>query len=140
MTSRRRATFGLSLLAALACCLPASAQTQITTGVIQGTVLDPQGAVVADAAVEAKNLGTNLTRAAHTDAGGRFVFLQLPPGRYSVSVKKPGFATLVQDNVPLSVGQLVSLDLTMKVSSVDETVTVTGTSIVDDSKTEVSSR
>jgi hypothetical protein len=137
-TPRTLAPFVVAVLIA-AFSGPVFAQTQITTGVVQGTVADPQGALVADGAVEVKNLDTNLTRAGATDAAGRFAFLQLPPGRYTVSVKKPGFATLVQEGVVVSVGQSISLSLTMKVSSVDETVTVTGTPVVDRTKTEVSS-
>jgi hypothetical protein len=137
MTSRARAAYGL--LAFFACAAPAAAQTQITTGVVQGTVSDPQGAAVADAAVEVRNAAINLSRSAQTDAAGRFVFLQLAPGTYTLTVKKPGFATLLQEGLTVRVGQTVNLPLALKVSSVDETVTVTGTSVVDDSKTEVSS-
>ncbi len=139
MINGRKLALFVAVLAALSSAESVVAQAQITTGVIQGTVSDPQGALVAEAAVEVKNLDTNFTRSAATDAGGRFVFLQLPPGRYTVSVKKAGFATMVQEGVGVSVGQSVSLSLTMKVSSVDETVTVTGTAVVDRSKTEVSS-
>jgi hypothetical protein len=116
----------------------ASAQTQITTGVIQGTVLDSQGAVVQGAAVEARNLDTNQSRALTSGSDGRFVFLQLTSGRYVVTVKKAGFATIVQENVALTVGQAINLNLAMKVSAIDETVTVTGTATVDTSRTEKS--
>ncbi len=116
----------------------ASAQTQITTGVIQGTIVDPQGALVQGAAIEARNVDTNLSRALTTGPDGRFVFLQLTSGRYLVTVKKTGFATVVQENVVLTVGQAINLNLTMKVSSVDETVTVTATAIVDTSRSEAS--
>src|SRR5688572_10438274 len=61
--------------AALFWCVSAAAQTQITTGVIQGTVTDPQGAVVPGASVEVKHIATNLTRTATTDNDGRFVAL-----------------------------------------------------------------
>ncbi len=82
--------FGLMALMAMA--TTARAQTQITTGVIQGTVVDPQGALVQGASVEAKNIETNQSRALDSGADGRFVFLQLTSGRYVVSVKKAGFA------------------------------------------------
>src|SRR5260370_28271728 len=71
----------------------ALAQTQITTGVIQGTVLDESGAVVAGANVEVKNLETNSTSNLNTGADGRFVFLQLSPGPSRLTVSKQCFAT-----------------------------------------------
>ena len=116
----------------------ASAQTQITSGVIQGTVVDPQGAVVQGASVEARNVDTNQGRSLSTGADGRFVFLQLTSGRYLVTVRKAGFATVVQENLSLTVGQAINLNLSLKVSAIDETVTVTGTATVDISKTEKS--
>jgi uncharacterized surface anchored protein len=94
------------------------AQTQITTGVIQGTVIDETDAVVADADVEVKNIDTNFTRSLKSDSDGRFVFLQLSPGRYQLTVSKQGFATLVQENLQLTVGQAIALNLEMKVSQV----------------------
>ncbi|MGB7622926.1 MAG: carboxypeptidase-like regulatory domain-containing protein, partial [Terriglobia bacterium] len=92
------------------------AQSSITTGVIQGTVTDPSGAVVPGTSIEVKNLDTNLTKNASSDNDGRFVFLQLPPGRYALTASKQGFATLVQENFNLTVGQAITLDLSMKVS------------------------
>ena len=64
-----------------ACTALAWSQAQVTTGVIQGTIVDPTGAAVPGARVEAKNLDTNFTRSQDSDAGGRFAFLQMPPGR-----------------------------------------------------------
>src|ERR1051325_4091805 len=65
----------LGLLVSLASSPLARAQSQITTGVIQGTVSDPNGAVLPGATVEVKNLETNLTRNVTTDDDGRFSFL-----------------------------------------------------------------
>jgi outer membrane receptor for ferrienterochelin and colicin len=128
----------LTLFLLVVAAATASAQTQITTGVIQGRVTDATGAVVPGAEVEARNLDTNFTRTVVTDGDGRFVFLQLAPGRYVVTVKKAGFATLVQENLILTVGQALALDLVMKVSAVAETVTVSGTTTVDASRTQSS--
>jgi hypothetical protein len=114
------------------------AQTQITTGTIQGTVLDANGAAVAGASVEVKNADTNFVRTSSTDEEGRFVALQLPPGRYTVTVSKTGFATLVVEKADLTVGQAMNLPLSMKVSQVQETVTITATPTVDTIKTESS--
>src|SRR5258706_16346334 len=87
------------------------AQTQITTGVIQGTVLDEQGGVVPGATVEVKNPDTNFSRTLTPDGDGRFVFLQLSSGRYTLTVSKQGFATIIQENLDLTVGQAISLSL-----------------------------
>src|SRR4030095_2633573 len=100
-----------------------SAQVQSTTGVIQGTVLDEQGGVVPGANVEVKNPDTNFSRTFSTDSDGRFVFLQLSPGRYNVTAAKQGFATVIQENLELTVGQTLNLSLTMKVSRLEEQIT-----------------
>jgi hypothetical protein len=103
----------------------AAAQTQITTAVIEGTVADTSGAVLPGVDVEVRNVETNLTRTLVTDKDGRFVALQLPPGRYTVTFKLAGFATHVQENVQVTVGEAARLTPTMKVSGLSETVTVT---------------
>jgi hypothetical protein len=115
-----------AVLISAALAIPAAAQTQITTGVIQGAVVDATGGVLPGVDVEARNVETNLARDAVTDRDGRFVFLQLPPGRYTVTFKLSGFATLVQQDVVLTVGQAATLNPAMKVSGVAETVTVSG--------------
>jgi hypothetical protein len=120
----------VAVLVGLTLAASAAAQTQITTGVIQGTVADATGSMLPGANVEARNVDTNLTRSAVTDANGRFVLLQLPPGRYTVTCTLSGFATLVQENVTLTVGQSVTLNAQMKVSGVEETVTVSAASSV----------
>ena len=102
------------------------AAPQITTGEIQGTVSDATGANLPGVTVEARNLNTNQTRTLVSDAGGRFVFLQLPPGVYRLTFTLAGFATHVNENVALTVGQAITLPVAMKVSGVAETVTVSG--------------
>src|SRR5678816_2151145 len=59
------------------------AQSQITTGQIQGLVQDANGAVVPGVNVEIKNLETGLSRSVTTNEEGRYVALALPPGNYS---------------------------------------------------------
>jgi len=113
-------------------------QAQSTTGTIQGTVSDSNGAVVPGANVEIKNLDTNLSRNLPTDEGGRFVSLALPPGSYSLTVSKQGFGTLILERVELTIGQAITLPLSMKVSGVEERVTVSATPTVDTVKTESS--
>src|SRR5947199_3373070 len=78
-----------------------------TSGTIQGTVSDEQGAAVPGATVEARNAATNFSKSFTTDADGRFTLLSIPPGIYVVSVTKQGFAKLNQENVELTVGRLI---------------------------------
>ena len=127
----------------LACCLILStfttAQTQITTGVIQGNITDPNNALVTGAAVEAKNTATNFSKSITTDADGRFVLLALPPGTYQVTVTKAGFSTILQKDVEVTVGQALTLNMQMKVSGGNEVVTVNAAPAIDVDKIESSS-
>ncbi len=123
----------------LASMTTAWAQSQSTTGAVQGTIVDEAGAVIPGAAVEVKNLDTNSNRTLNTDEGGRFVFLQLQPGRYTLTASKQGYATIEQQNISLTVGQTISLNLTMKVSTVQERITITAAPTIDTVKTESSS-
>jgi hypothetical protein len=113
------------ILLSLAPAAPAVAQMQITTAVIEGVVVDTSGAVLPGVDIEARNVDTNLTRTLVSDRDGRFVFLQLPPGRYAVTFKLSGFATLVQENVLATIGEAARLSPVLKLSGVAETVTVT---------------
>src|SRR6184192_1893665 len=131
--------FGVTLFIALAMATVASSQTQITTGTIQGTVTDTNGANVPGANVEIKNLETNLTKTLTTDEGGRFVVLALPPGKYSVTVSKQGFATAVAEKLDLTVGQTLNLPVAMKISSVEERVTINASPAVDITRTAAAS-
>src|SRR5213594_2452539 len=114
-------------------------QSQITAGTVQGDVVDEKGGSVAGATVEAKNLATNFVQTDTTNADGHFAFLSLAPGRYTLTISKSGFATIVQENINLTVGQTISLPVTMKVSSVSQQIVVTDVPIVEVTKTESSS-
>ena len=114
-------------------------QAEITTGSIQGTVVDEKGGTVPDANVEVKNLDTDITKTTTTGPEGFYQFRALPPGRYTVTVGKGGFATLVQQNAVLTVGQTMSLPATLKVSAAAEQIVVTAAPPVVDTVDSVSS-
>jgi hypothetical protein len=129
----------VSVFSFLCLCGNVWGQAQFTAGSIQGTVVDESGGAVPDASVEAKNQDTNLSRAVMTDSEGRFGFLSLPPGHYTVTVMKTGFATLIETDATLTVGQAMSLPITMKVSSVEEKIEVSSTQDLFDTASSVSS-
>src|SRR5947207_79047 len=114
-------------------------QSQITAGTVQGDVVDEKGGSVAGATVEAKNLATNFVQTDTTNADGHFAFLSLAPGHYTLTISKSGFATILQENVNLTVGQTITLPVTMKVSSVAQQIVVSDVPIVEVTKTESSS-
>jgi hypothetical protein len=130
---------GTLLIAWLAFASSVFAQTQITTGAIQGTVMDATGAVLAGVNVDVKNIDTNITQSRVTDAEGRFIVLQLPTGNYTVTFKLQGFSSVVRDGIVLTVGQTVNLTPRLTVSNVQETVTVTGTPIIETTRSGVAS-
>src|SRR5436190_22778923 len=118
----------IAVAVSLTLTVTASAQMQIATAVIEGLVVDASGAVIPGVDVEVRNDETNLTRSLVSDRDGRFVALQLPPGRYAVTYKLTGFATLVQENIVATIGEAARLTASMKLSGVAETVTVTSKS------------
>ncbi len=97
---------------------------QTPTATLQGTILDPEGAVVPDAKVTITNVKTGESRTVTTDATGRYVQLFLLPGEYRITVEKTGFQTLRQENIRLDVAQNRTVDLTLAVGAVTEEIRV----------------
>jgi hypothetical protein len=126
----------LCLLAAAPLC---TAQSQLGTGAIAGTVQDSTGALVAGADVKVTNAETGMLRHAVSGAAGEFLAPVLPTGRYQVVVAKPGFATLQENDVVVNVGGTATLKFVLQVGDVAQTVTVAATAPIDTAQTDVSS-
>lgn len=103
----------------------ASAQSQATTGVIEGIVYDQNGAVIADANVTVKQKETGLERTTKSDDNGRYRAVLLPLGTYTLEIQKQGFTRHRQENIELSVGQTVNLAITLQPAGATESVNVT---------------
>ncbi|MEJ2084448.1 MAG: TonB-dependent receptor, partial [Acidobacteriota bacterium] len=129
-------------LAALVLAVPmVLAQSQATTGYIEGIVRDADGAVLPGATAVIKNTATDFERTVITDNGGRFRAPQLPLGPYTITVSLDGFATIVREGLDLAVGQTIALQFEMQVSAVGEAITVTGESpLIETSTTETQVR
>lgn len=93
---------------------------------ITGVVTDPSGAVIANAAVTARDLDRGTTYPTTTNVAGVYLYPRLLPGRYEVRVEAKGFKTITRRDIPLEVNQRARVDLAMEVGSVSESVQVTG--------------
>ena len=93
------------------------------------------------ATVTIRNVATGLTRTAATDEGGRYVFSALPPeGRYEITVELPASRPQLRNNLAFNAGQRAVLNVPMKLSNIQETITVAGESpLVQTTSSEVSS-
>jgi len=98
---------------------------QATTGSIVGRVTDPSQAVIQGAKIAAQNVGTGVTYPSESDSLGNYSVYGLPPGLYSVVVKKDGFETARIKNVLIAIDQKQLLNFEMKVGSGSTEVTVT---------------
>jgi hypothetical protein len=108
-------------------CLFASvfaALAQTDRGTITGTVSDPGGAVVAGAAIEAKNVATGAVYPVATSATGNYTIPQLPAGAYELTVTVPGFKKFIRTGLVVEVAGTLRVDATLDVGAATESVTV----------------
>jgi hypothetical protein len=105
-----------------------TAWAQQTTGTIAGRVLDEQNAALPGATVTARNTETGFSRTAVTDGEGTYRLAALPVGTYDLTIEMSGFANLDRKGIVVNVGQTLTLDIELKVASIQESVTVSGES------------
>lgn len=117
------------------------AQSQSTTGLIQGTVVDPNGAVLSGASVTVRNVDTGFERTVTSNSDGFFTAPLLPLGKYRVTTTANGFSNTILENVEVTIGNTLALTIAMKVGGAAETVDVTGDAdAVDTARTELSTQ
>lgn len=118
---------------------PAAAQT--SQAEMRGTVLDQNGGALPGVTVTATHVDTGAVRTAITSDTGVFLMPALPIGLYRVQLELAGFGTVVRENLRLEVGQAAVLSFSMKLATVQETVTVTGDApLVESQKSELAGR
>jgi hypothetical protein len=102
-------------------------RTQGFQGGIRGAVKDA-GGVIPGAEVTLTNQGTSLSRTTTTNAAGEYAFPNLAPGTYRLRIALQGYKAYAQEGIPVGTQQFITLDITLDVGTVAETVTVSGQS------------
>jgi hypothetical protein len=115
------------IVIALSCMLVVAfaAHAQYRAG-IQGTVLDPQGAAVGGAKITVTAQETGISQETTTDDSGVYSVNRLAPGLYRISVEKAGFTVKVVENVNIIGDQITSVNVSLQVGQVTQSVTVNG--------------
>lgn len=103
----------------------ATALAQTDRGTLTGTVSDPAGAVVPNAAIVAKNLDTGAEYKAATSGTGNYTVSELPAGVYELAVSASGFTRYVQQGLRVQVAQIGRIDVILQLGSTSDSVTVT---------------
>jgi Carboxypeptidase regulatory-like domain/TonB dependent receptor len=99
---------------------------QVLYGSLTGNVTDASGAAVAGAHVEATDVATGVTHQGATNGSGVYLFSDLQPDVYKVTVSTPNFKTMTAEHVLLAANTVRRMDAKLEVGQVQETVTVTG--------------
>src|SRR5262245_56205559 len=115
-------------LVVLAACAAQPTHAQVLYGSLAGNVTDSTGAVVVGATVRALNVGTNVTKAATTDGRGAYLFSDLLPGEYEVTIESAGFSARTQKGIRIDSNTVRRADARLDVSSVSETIEITAAS------------
>src|SRR5689334_19485887 len=97
-------------------CLALTIEAQTFTATLRGTVTDSSGSAVPNAHISLVNEATNVKQQEKlTDSRGSYLFTQLPPGSYRMTVELPGFQVSVHAGIVLQVQQQADLDVTLRV-------------------------
>src|SRR3981081_4406389 len=131
MKSLYRASFLLMAAAVLVTwtfCLP-TAQAQVLYGSVVGEATDASGGAVPNAKVTLTSKETGLSRDGATDAGGRYSFVNVLPGKYTLKVVAAGFRAFAETDFDVSPNTVGRVDAKLEVGQITDTVTVQGEAV-----------
>ena len=114
----------LQLITFLLCSVLAFGQGD--RGAISGLITDKSGSAIPSVAIEAVNAATNGRFETVSTGTGSYRLVGLPPGIYDVSAKANGFSTSVQRGIQIQTNQTATIDISLTVGAVTESVTVQG--------------
>jgi hypothetical protein len=137
--SLRKLTVLMSLLCAMVATFSTRSSAQVNTVNLSGTVLDPQNLAVKDAKLTLQNPAKGIERATTSDTDGRYEFVGVPPGTYTLTVAAPGFAVLTDTSFVLTLGQVAEYNPQLQLKTAAASVSVSAApDLVETSKTDVS--
>ncbi len=102
-----------------------AALAQSDRGTITGRVLDPAAATIPNASIVATHIDTAVRYTARTNETGNYLIAQLPVGRYEVAIEAAGFRRMVRRDLVINVAQTITLNVTLEVGQVEQTVEIT---------------
>src|SRR5437762_1578605 len=105
---------------------------QVEQGAITGVVVDPTGASTPKAKVTATNQATGVVATTETTEEGYYKIPYLPAGKYKLAVEKDGFSAYRVTDVPVLVGQIATINVTLRTGSLHDEVTVTSNAVLID--------
>jgi hypothetical protein len=117
-----------ALLLVFSFCTPC-ATAQLYSGSVVGTVTDPSGAVIPSAKVTLVDENKGFTFSTKTDAGGRYLFREVAPGKYTVAAEAPSFQTQRKHGVLVAVNQNVAVEFSLVVGAESQVVDVQAHSV-----------
>ena len=124
--TRSRRVRSRALITLMLCALPLAAAAQTTLASVRGKIVDEQGGVLPGVTVTARQVDTNVERPTVTAEGGQYFIANLPAGAYEVLVELTGFVKQRRADLVLQVGQEATIDFTLKVGGVQESIDVVG--------------
>ncbi len=107
---------------------------QINPSHLTGVVKDAQGAVLPGVNITASSPALLGAQTVTSEANGEYRFPSLPSGTYTLTFELSGFQTMKREGIVLAVGQTLTVDATLQLATVQESVTVTGESPVVDTQ------
>lgn len=120
------------LLIAFLLAVGIDASAQEFTGSIYGRIVDPTNALMPGVSITVEGDAIQGQRTAESEANGSYRFLYLPQGEYRVTYQKSKFKKIVYEGAKVEVNKTITMNVTMQIADIEETLVVTGSSPIVD--------